>query len=89
MKPESTYIDGGTIHPRTGRKLSDSAETKKIDFLECPYAVVAYLKKLGLKESNVKIVYMEQPAIVSAFLSGQGDVAQTWAPLITIWKRRG
>jgi NitT/TauT family transport system substrate-binding protein len=23
---------------------------------------------------------MEQPAIVSAFLSGQGDVAQTWAP---------
>ena len=44
------------------------------------YAVVAYLKKLGLKESDVKIVHMEQPAIVSAFLSGQGDVAQTWAP---------
>jgi sulfonate transport system substrate-binding protein len=44
------------------------------------YAVVAYLKKLGLSESDVKIVHMEQPAIVSAFLSGQGDVAQTWAP---------
>ena len=44
------------------------------------YAVVAYLKKLGLTENDVKIVHMEQSAILSAFLSGQGDVAQTWAP---------
>jgi 3-hydroxyisobutyrate dehydrogenase-like beta-hydroxyacid dehydrogenase len=35
MKPGSTYIDVSTIDPRTARKLSDSAEARKIHFLEC------------------------------------------------------
>ncbi|RPJ35160.1 MAG: hypothetical protein EHM27_16840 [Deltaproteobacteria bacterium] len=45
------------------------------------YAVVAYLKKLGLTESDVKIVHMEQSAILSAFLSGQGDCGPDLGPL--------
>lgn len=53
------------------------------------YAVVAYLKKIGLKESDVKIVHMEQSAILSAFLSGQGDVAQTWAPFNYLMEEKG
>jgi len=53
------------------------------------YAVVAYLKKLGLAESDVKIVHMEQSAILSAFLSGQGDVAQTWAPFNYMMEEKG
>lgn len=53
------------------------------------YAVVAYLKKIGLKESDVKIVHMEQSAILSAFLSGQGDVAQTWAPFNYMMEEKG
>jgi len=53
------------------------------------YAVVAYLKKLGLKEDDVKIVHMEQAAILSAFLSGQGDVAQTWAPFNYLMEEKG
>jgi sulfonate transport system substrate-binding protein len=53
------------------------------------YAVVAYLKKLGLKEDDVKIVHMEQSAILSAFLSGQGDVAQTWAPFNYLMEEKG
>ena len=53
------------------------------------YAVVAYLKKIGLKESDVKIVHMEQSAIISAFLSGQGDVAQTWAPFNYMMEEKG
>ena len=53
------------------------------------YAVVAYLKKLGLAESDVKIVHMEQSAILSAFLSGQGDVAQTWAPFNYLMEEKG
>jgi sulfonate transport system substrate-binding protein len=53
------------------------------------YAVVAYLKKLGLKENDVKIVHMEQSAILSAFLSGQGDVAQTWAPFNYMMEEKG
>jgi ABC-type nitrate/sulfonate/bicarbonate transport system substrate-binding protein len=53
------------------------------------YAVVAYLKKLGLTENDVKIVHMEQSAILSAFLSGQGDVAQTWAPFNYLMEEKG
>ena len=53
------------------------------------YAVVAYLKKLGLTENDVKIVHMEQSAILSAFLSGQGDVAQTWAPFNYMMEEKG
>jgi 3-hydroxyisobutyrate dehydrogenase-like beta-hydroxyacid dehydrogenase len=36
MKPGSTYIEVSTIDPRTARKLSDAAEARKIQFLECP-----------------------------------------------------
>jgi 3-hydroxyisobutyrate dehydrogenase-like beta-hydroxyacid dehydrogenase len=36
MKPGSTYIDVSTIDPQSARKLSDAAEAKGIDFLECP-----------------------------------------------------
>jgi 3-hydroxyisobutyrate dehydrogenase-like beta-hydroxyacid dehydrogenase len=36
MKPGSTYIDVSTIDPQTARKLSDAAEAKEINFLECP-----------------------------------------------------
>lgn len=53
------------------------------------YAVVAYLKKIGLSENDVKIVHMEQSAILSAFLSGQGDVAQTWAPFNYMMEEKG
>jgi 3-hydroxyisobutyrate dehydrogenase-like beta-hydroxyacid dehydrogenase len=36
MKPGSAYIDVSTIDPQTARKLSDAAEAKGINFLECP-----------------------------------------------------
>lgn len=36
MRPGSTYIDVSTIDPGTARKLSDAAEARGIDFLECP-----------------------------------------------------
>ena len=36
MNPGSTYIDVSTIDPKTARRLSDTAEARKIDFLECP-----------------------------------------------------
>lgn len=36
MKAGSTYIDVSTIDPQTARKLSDAAEERGIDFLECP-----------------------------------------------------
>jgi 3-hydroxyisobutyrate dehydrogenase-like beta-hydroxyacid dehydrogenase len=36
MKPGSTHIDVSTIDPKTARDLSDAAEARGIDFLECP-----------------------------------------------------
>jgi 3-hydroxyisobutyrate dehydrogenase-like beta-hydroxyacid dehydrogenase len=36
MKPGSTHIDVSTIDPETARGLSDAAEARGIDFLECP-----------------------------------------------------
>ena len=36
MKAGSTYIDVSTIDPNTARKLSDAAESRKVQFLECP-----------------------------------------------------
>jgi 3-hydroxyisobutyrate dehydrogenase-like beta-hydroxyacid dehydrogenase len=36
MKAGSTYIDVSTIDPKTARKLSDAAESRKVQFLECP-----------------------------------------------------
>jgi len=36
MKPGATYIDVSTIDPKTARKLSDAAESRKVQFLECP-----------------------------------------------------
>lgn len=36
MKAGSTYIDVSTIDPKTARKLADAAESRKVQFLECP-----------------------------------------------------
>lgn len=36
MRKGAAYIDVSTIDPGTARKLSDAAEAKGIDFLECP-----------------------------------------------------
>ena len=36
MNPGSTYIEVSTIDPRTARKLSDAAEERGIDYLQCP-----------------------------------------------------
>jgi 3-hydroxyisobutyrate dehydrogenase-like beta-hydroxyacid dehydrogenase len=36
MKPGSIYIDVSTIDPKAARKLSEAAEARKIQFLECP-----------------------------------------------------
>jgi 3-hydroxyisobutyrate dehydrogenase-like beta-hydroxyacid dehydrogenase len=36
MKAGSTYIDVSTIDPQTARKISDAAEERGINFLQCP-----------------------------------------------------
>ena len=46
------------------------------------YVLLAYLKSLKLTEKDVKVLYMDQPAIVKAFAGKGGDVFVLWAPYL-------
>lgn len=49
----------------------------------------ACLKKLGVSQSEVSLIPSEQPATLSAFATGQGDLAQVWPPQSTVLRERG
>lgn len=53
------------------------------------YALTATLKALGLDDSDVKIVHMEQGQAMTAFNAGEGDILQLWAPLSYIAEAKG
>lgn len=54
------------------------------------YVLRAYLGRIGLDPKAVKMVHMEQMAIVSAFTAGKtGDVFVLWAPYLYIALSRG
>jgi NitT/TauT family transport system substrate-binding protein/sulfonate transport system substrate-binding protein len=44
------------------------------------YVLSTWLKRLGLSDSDVKILNMEQGQAVAAFESGKGDIVALWAP---------
>ena len=44
------------------------------------YVLSVWLKRLGLKDSDVKILNMEQGQAVAAFDAGRGDIVALWAP---------
>ncbi|MFO7833286.1 MAG: ABC transporter substrate-binding protein [Halohasta sp.] len=44
------------------------------------YVMSTWLKRLGLKDEDVKILNMEQGQAVAAFQSGKGDLVVLWAP---------
>ena len=46
------------------------------------YVLLAYLKSLKLTEKDVKVLYMDQTAIVKAFAEKGGDVFVLWAPYL-------
>ena len=54
------------------------------------YVLRAYLGRLGIDPKAVKIVHMEQTAIVNAFTAGKpGDVFVLWAPYLDVALSRG
>lgn len=53
------------------------------------YMTEACLKKLGAAQSDVSLIPSEQPATLSAFATGQGDLAQVWPPQSTVLRARG
>lgn len=53
------------------------------------YALTATLDRLGLKDSDVHIVHMEQGQAMTAFTAGEGDILQLWAPLSYLAEAKG
>ena len=53
------------------------------------YALTASLNALGLKDSDVSIVHMEQGQAVTAFNAGEGDILQLWAPFSYVAEAKG
>lgn len=53
------------------------------------YMVEACLKKMGLSMSDVQVLPSEQQASLAAFVAGNGDMAQLWAPQSTTARSRG
>lgn len=53
------------------------------------YVLSQYLASLGLTDNDVKIVHMDQAGILTAFLAGQGDIAQVWAPWGYLHEEKG
>ncbi|NLE75637.1 MAG: ABC transporter substrate-binding protein [Chloroflexi bacterium] len=53
------------------------------------YAVIATLQALGLNESDVELVHMEQGQALAAFETGQGDIVQLWAPYDYLGEAKG
>ncbi len=53
------------------------------------YMVGKWLQVLGLKESDVKLVNMEQPSAIPAFEKGVGDAVALWAPFTYSADSRG
>ncbi|MGI5837267.1 MAG: ABC transporter substrate-binding protein, partial [Chloroflexota bacterium] len=53
------------------------------------FVLTKYLASLGLTDNDVKIVHMDQAGILTAFTSGQGDIAQVWAPFGYMHEEKG
>lgn len=53
------------------------------------YALSSYLGKQGLKDSDVKIMNLEQAQAVAAFDSGKGDFVALWAPFMYTGMQKG
>lgn len=53
------------------------------------YMTESCLQSMGLSMDDVRILPSEQQATLSAFVAGQGDLAQVWSPQTTALKARG
>lgn len=53
------------------------------------YMVEACMKKFGLSMSDIQVLPSEQPASLAAFMAGNGDMVQLWAPQSTVAREKG
>lgn len=53
------------------------------------YMTEGCLQSMGLSIDDVRVIPSEQQATLSAFVAGEGDLAQVWSPQTTALKARG
>ncbi len=80
--PEYPNIYGTTADWKGKKILTTTVSTGH-------YALTATLKTLGLNDSDVNIVHMEQGQAFTAFNAGEGDILSLWAPLSYMAEAKG
>lgn len=94
VRPDSPLLKTEGANPKFPKILGSAADWKGKKVLATTvstghYALTATLQALGLKDSDVSIVHMEQGQAVTAFNAGEGDIIQLWAPYSYIAEAKG
>lgn len=86
-RKDSPIVQAGQGHNKYGENIYGTAETWKGAEVFCPsgntlnYMLAKTLDGFGLTTDDINWVVMDAPNANTAFLSGEGDVAATWAGL--------
>lgn len=94
VRPDSPLLKTKGFNPKYPDVYGSPEDLKGKDILVTTvsgghYVLSSYLNVMGLKDSDVNILNMEQAQMVSAFESGKGDVAALWAPFMYTGAQKG
>jgi ABC-type nitrate/sulfonate/bicarbonate transport system substrate-binding protein len=94
VRPDSPLLKNKGANPKFPEIIGTAEDWKGKKVLATTvstghYALSASLAALGLKDSDVKIVHMEQGQALAAFGAGEGDIIQLWAPSSYIAESKG
>ncbi|MBI4804386.1 MAG: ABC transporter substrate-binding protein [Desulfovibrio sp.] len=94
VRPDSPLLKTAGANPKYPEIMGTTEDWKGKRILATTvstghYALTSTLKALGLKDSDVKIVHMEQGQAMAAFGAGEGDIIQLWAPSSYVAEAKG
>ena len=94
VRPDSPLLKSKGANPKFPEIYGSAADWKGKKVLATTvstghYVLTATLNVLGLKDSDVAIVHMEQGQAVTAFNAGEGDILQLWAPFSYVAEAKG
>lgn len=94
VRPNSPILKESGVNPNFPKTIGSAATVKGKTVLvttvsSAHYALDTWLKRLGLKETDVVIKNMDPGQIMAAFESGIGDIAVVWEPYMYIGMSKG
>lgn len=94
VRPDSPILKHKGVNPDFPETFgsADSVRGKTVlvtTVSSAHYALSTWLKRLGLKDSDVVIKNMDQGQILAAYESGIGDIAVLWIPSMFIGQSKG